>query len=154
MKLLSSKRIGKRSVYSSNISLSNSEIYGYIEFMRYKDLAGSDTKIELIKREIISKLDEPFYILILFGSYVNRTQKKDSDVDILLIVQDGINRFEKRVRNIIEGLNYNIDLNICAIKDFLKMLKQENKLNIANQVREKHIILKGYEEYYILMSKG
>src|SRR3990167_5556174 len=65
------------------------------EFERRKEIL-KDKNIAVIlssfKRGIKSKL----YILLLFGSYANKTQTKNSDIDLMLICADGLeDAFEK-----------------------------------------------------------
>jgi len=88
-------------------------------------------------KELLGKLNLKNYLI--FGSYTNKTNTKDSDLDIFLIG----NYDEKKVKKL--SLFYNIDINIKSIlkKDFKKLLK--SKQILLNEIVLNHIIVDGYE---------
>lgn len=113
-------------------------------------------KIKNILETLIAKLTEKYIAeiqsIILFGSYAKNTQKKDSDIDILFIVNDLKN---KQLREDIERecssfeYSYNIKISpiITDITEFKKMLSAK-ELNVGKEAREYGISLYGSEKFW------
>ena len=76
-------------------------------------------------------------ILIIFGSYAKNLQKKDSDLDLLIIG----NYNEKNIKEL-EKI-YNLEINIK--KYDLSIFKKPDHL--FNEVIKDHILIKGGEDF-------
>ena len=107
--------------------------------------------LELISNDIEEVLADFFYSLILFGSFVNGSPSKDSDVDLLLIIP------ERKVRDIyakkINSLHHSIkkDIIIISSQDFNEMLEQKN--TVGRAAFNAGIVLFGADHYYSLVKK-
>ena len=90
-----------------------------------------------IKNEIITKITRNFNVskIILFGSYANGTKHKDSDIDLLIILNE--NGFSKtyseminkrmRVRKLFYNIMRKIPMDILVYtKDEWKKLQESN----------------------------
>ncbi len=118
--------------------------------------------VENIKREVllanknlkvlfdrISKIQNPFFICLIFGSYAKGTQTKQSDIDLCIITDD--EDAKQQISQITRSLPLQIHLLDFSTKDFLKMLKTTEQ-NVGKEITRNNIILKGTENYYELIN--
>ena len=104
--------------------------------------------IKLIYKRI-TEIQDPFYILLLFGSYARKNQTKTSDIDFCLITDSS--SVKERARSIIEQIPLNIHLLDFTKDEFLAMIRTR-KPNVGHEIAKNNVILKGVEEFYELMS--
>ncbi len=143
---------GSGSFCKVNLS-KNPSLYGCIEDFRKQEFQKKHPRIKVIVHEL-KKISTVYYSVILFGSYVKGEINKNSDLDLLFIIPNNINveKFEKEVNSVLRLLSYPLDINVISEVSFLEM-KKESELNLVNELRGNHIILKGGELYYQLLSK-
>ena len=96
----------------------------------------------------IRKIESPFYICLVFGSYAKGKAKKKSDVGII-IVSDKKDELESEINSIIQTIPLSIHLLIFTPKEFLNNFSQGN--TVVNEAVEKNVILYGVETYYRLL---
>lgn len=89
-----------------------------------------------------------FYILLLFGSYANKTNTKQSDIDLFLIVSDS--SFETSIQQIAGTIPLKLHLNIYTEKEFTAM-KKSKEMTVGSEAMRNNIILCGIEPYYALI---
>jgi len=88
------------------------------------------------------------YILLLFGSYAKRKQTKNSDIDLMFIVPDGLEEInEKEVHRIARSLPLPIHHLVFSEKQFLEMINAKEP-NVGHEAIKDNIILYGIETYY------
>ncbi len=118
-------------------------------------------RAELIRREELLKnkdfyalcnyfkdIKEPFFILLLFGSYASGKARKGSDIDLMLISDnDGL---RKKAGKIISQMPLDIHLVDFNSDEFLSMLKT-TEFNVGKEAVNNNIILFGIEDYYRLI---
>ena len=94
-----------------------------------------------------SEIDENARIY-LFGSYAKGTAKKDSDLDIAIIVED--NTTKKEVIPYIETVKrreiIDIDYHIFTQKEFIDMLKAEQE-NVGKEIYRGNLVYYGFNFY-------
>jgi len=128
----------------------NKEIFVDIELKRKNIFLKKHPWIKVMLEDILKSTKNPFFILLIFGSYAKSKESKDSDLDLLIIVKNknDIKDIENSINNaytkVKKGLNF-IDIN-----DFKEMIKNTEELNIGNEAKKHHIILHGVEIYYQL----
>lgn len=117
-------------------------------------------KIKNILETLIAKLTEKYIAemqsIILFGSYAKNTQKKDSDIDILFIVNDLKNKqlredIERECSSFEYSHNIKISPIITDITEFKKMLAAK-ELNVGKEAREYGISLYGSEKFWRILA--
>ena len=151
--ILKEERAGNVVLYSLNLDSYKTFAYaGFVlehlswnkKHIPYKDL-----------EKIVSKIPTKFFIIIITGSYANNTQKKDSDIDIVIICDDS---FEPK--KIYAELKLDCELNIPPIHlyvfkkmEFLNMLLSK-EANYGKEIVNKNLILFGGEEYYNIVSEA
>ena len=151
--ILKEERAGNVVLYSLNLSSHKTIAYTsfvleYLswnkEHIPYKDL-----------EKIASKMPTKLFTFIITGSYANNTQKKTSDVDVVILCDD---TFE--TKKIYAELKQDCELNIPPIhlyvfknSEFLEMLLNK-EANYGKEIANKNLILFGAENYYKIVSEA
>jgi len=151
--ILKEERAGNVVLYSLNFSLHKTMAYTsfvleYLSWNKkkipYKDL-----------EKIASKIPTKFFTFIITGSYANNTQKKTSDIDVVVICDDTFDP-----KKIYAELKLDCELNIPPIhlyvfksSEFLEMLLNK-EANYGKEIANKNLILFGGESYYKIISKA
>ncbi len=149
--LLSSIRKGNVDIYRLNLqnpflvqTLHYLEIQGNLRFPYMK-----------IIEETITALLIKTYCLLVFGSYAEGKQKKDSDFDLCFLVEDKI--AEKNIKPFINELKLNfsvsIDEHYITFDDFIEMLVRPEE-NLGKQIARKHILFYNPDIYYQLLKEA
>lgn len=131
--ILKSKTEGKNKLYS--LSLDNKEIIKHfiiaVEHLRTINFY----KKHILIKEIAEKIQNHIKgIAVIFGSYVKNTQKRDSDLDILIIGKCN----EKEINNI--SKTYKVEIN-------LKVYPKLEKDILTKEVIKNHIIINNVEQF-------
>ena len=150
-KLLTSKRKGNLDIYRLNIE--NPLLVQTLQFIEAQESLGFP-KLGLIA-EAIAKIPRKDYCMIVFGSYAESKQKKDSDLDICMLVEsEKIGNAIKPYLNEVK-LNHpiNVDEHYITFDDFVKMLLRKEE-NIGKQIFRKHILFFNSDIYYRLIREA
>jgi len=126
----------------------------FAESLRKDAFLEEHKDLYLFTDEILTKMKEDCFVLLVFGSAVN--SKAPRDIDILLIV-DNAERIpfnEKFLHNVASGYDLPLDLNVIGQESVYEMLRNREENNLLNEVLRKHIILYGAELFYRLLSRG
>ncbi len=113
-------------------------------------------RTELIKSEItliyedIQNIQNPFCIMVLFGSYAKNKQTKNSDVDICIIHNNELEI--KKIENKL-AIHPKIEIHSFHYKEFIEMLKTK-EFNVAHEILNDGIILKNIDSYYEVIKHG
>ncbi len=98
----------------------------------------------------IVSLNYPFFIVLVFGSYVKNTWTKKSDIDICIISDD-----ENKAKEIISKFKlspFRLDIQTFSTREFISMINTK-EANVGKEIIQNNIILYGIENYYNLISK-
>ena len=146
--LIKIKKIGKSKVIKLDFEKPHPE-YIAAELARTKNACKNAT-IRSTKSDIL-RLQKNI-VCILFGSYADKTHKKDSDVDLLFIIPDEFDyrKFDDLVRL---KSAYDWHMNITPESGMFEMWQHPEKLTVGNEILKKHIILYGTEHYLNLLRK-
>ena len=139
---------GLRLNYKNNI-----QSLSYIESIRKE---GFEKKHPLIIRyadDIIIKSRSKFFSLIVFGSYAAGKETKRSDIDLLVIIPEYDESFERQLNSIISVSDKKFHANIISQESFREMISKRDQTNIVNETLNNHIILYGSEVYYSLLGE-
>jgi predicted nucleotidyltransferase len=95
------------------------------------------------------------YLLIVTGSYARGTQKKSSDLDLVILIPDNEKAIDsqKMIENIIYLLHPPVHLFVLNQKDFTEMLI-EKKENYGKEIFRNRLLLKNAEIYYGLLKEA
>ena len=147
--VVNSKRAGQTVLCSINHKKFNSDIFR-AETIR-KDEVLVNKNIHVLYNNIKEEIQEPFFILLLFGSYASKQQRKGSDIDLMLITDsESIN---KKIKGIVSGTPLEIHLSDFKIEEFLSMLKTTD-FNVGKEAFYNNVILFGIEDYYKMIENA
>ena len=126
-----------------------------LQFLQYLEAQNNLNFLQLkVISEIIKKIPIKNYSIIMFGSYAENKQTKNSDLDICLLIDN--KETEKKIKPYINEikLNYSIkiDEHYITFEDFVKMLLREEE-NLAKQIFIKHKLFYNSEIYYQLLKE-
>ncbi|MDO8741436.1 MAG: nucleotidyltransferase domain-containing protein [Candidatus Woesearchaeota archaeon] len=126
------------------------------DMAKKEEIYGKNQKLKAAVESLISKLTERFiseiHSIVLFGSYAKGTATKQSDIDLLFIVND---LKYKKLREAIdqESASYQYSHNIkispliTDIAELRKMLKA-SEMNAGKEAREHGISMYGHEMFW------
>jgi len=151
--LIKETKIGNIHRYS--LDYNNKKIFKYLSlyFEEKVEKYEKKTKEDIQSiRNILSKKEE-FYSLLIFGSYATFEYKKDSDLDIAIIINKDKQKFEIIKKEIMRKCISNLDIQIITKNEFLSMLKV-NYENLGKQIAEKNLPIENINIFYELLIKG
>jgi len=147
-KILNSNRKSNLDIYSLN--LSNPISLKILDFLEIQESINFE-RLDIIS-EMIDKIPLKGYCLIVFGSYAENKQKKDSDIDISIFVND--KEDEKKIKPYINEIKLNykikIDEHYILFNEFIEMLTKSEE-NLGKQIFRKHKIFYNSDIYYNLI---
>lgn len=145
--IVSKENIGNTSLIKINLS-QNPEILS-VENKRTYQFLRDNKQLGLVKKDIES-VNYPFLIALIFGSYVKKTQAKNSDIDLCIICDN-----KEKTKEIISKLGLlplKLEIHNFTTSEFESMLKVKED-NVGKEIVKNNIILYGIENYYNLISK-
>lgn len=113
-----------------------------------KEALLKDKNIKVIYNRV-KEIQDPFYILLVFGSYAAKTQAKTSDIDLCIITDSAY--VKNRVKSITGQIPLSVHLVDFTKDEFLAMLKTRTP-NVGHEILKNNVILKGIEEFYELVN--
>ncbi len=150
-KLLISKRKGNLDIYSLN--LNNPfliQTLQYIEAQKSLDFPDID-----IIAETINKIRIKNYCMLVFGSYAENKQTKESDLDVCFLIEN--KQAEKKIKPYFNEVKLNhavdIDEHYIIFDDFVKMLLREEE-NLGKQIFRVHKLFFNADIYYQLIKEA
>lgn len=120
-----------------------------VEEERKKELF-KNKDVELIYRRI-KGIKKSFFILLVFGSFANKTNKKNSDIDLCLISDN--KKINELVDEVLTITPINVHLNEFTSDEFMSMLLT-TKENVAHEIIKNNIILYGIENFYEMINNA
>jgi len=126
----------------------------FAEYLSRDNFLEKHKDIKLFKEEVINKIKEDNFILLVFGSTVESS--KPRDIDILLVVDstEKIEFHEKFLHNIASNYDLPFEERVIGFESVYEMLSKREERNILNEILNKHIILYGAELFYRLIERG
>ena len=151
-KLITEKKIGTSKLYTVNHK--NNKVYTYFETFNNENLP---KQVLRSIKELEDSLDKHtfFYSIVIFGSYSSGEQKKDSDLDIAVFIE------QEDKRKVVEAVFKSMELksmlkvhgHIITKDEFLEMLKVDYE-NLGKEISRKHLIIHNPIIFYSLIKEG
>jgi len=123
----------------------------YIENIRKEEFLRKNTLIKICIDRFLSQTKNKMFSLIIFGSYASNTNTKKSDIDILAILPQEDEQFERQLSASLSTLKTHITT--ITTDSFKEMLNKRDEMNLINETMNKHILLYGAEQYYALLGE-
>ena len=140
-------KLGNTNPISINLA-PNIEIYN-VEKKRTEEFILKNPKLKVVK-SYIEEVNYPFFIVLVFGSYVNGTNTTGSDIDVCVIVDNEDK--SKELRQKLRLLPLKLEIHEFTIKEFISMIEKRQN-NVGQEIVKNNIILYGVENYYNLIAK-
>lgn len=147
--VISAKRAGQTVLCAINPKGFNEDVFAAESIRAEEALANKN--LFLLHRRIKEEVKSPFFVLLLFGSYASGKQRKESDIDLMLITNDGL--ITKKIKEIISLTPLNIHLADFSSDELISMLKT-TEFNVGKDAVKNNVILFGIEDYYRLMQNA
>lgn len=145
--IISKEKIGNTNIIQLNL-VPNQQIYS-VENKRTEQFLFNNPKVKLIAEDIV-RVNYPFFMVLVFGSYVKNTKTENSDIDLCIISDN-----KEKTKQLIEMLNLlslKIEIHEFTTKEFVSMIEKTQN-NLGHEIVKSNIILYGIENYYNLISK-
>ena len=131
-----------------------------LDIIKKEELYNENLKLKMIIKSLITKLTEKYaseiLSIVLFGSYAKGIATKQSDIDLMFIVNDLKDKnlreaIERKCASIHYSHNIKVSPLITNIEELKKMLKAK-ELNVGKEVREYGISLYGDELFWRIIA--
>ena len=99
----------------------------------------------------VKEVTSPFYCFILFGSYANKTNRKNSDIDVCLITDYPM--IQKKINSLLSVTPLPLHLQEFSSEEFRSMLKSKG-FNVGNEILRNNIVLYGLESFIELIKNA
>ncbi len=153
MDLIIDQKINNSKIYYLN--LENDLVFDYIELINYDFYKSNTLKkiINLLKNQLDTQLYS--YSIVIFGSFAIDKEKKNSDLDIAIFIEDERNRefIENSFKSIKLKSLIELDLHVISKKEFLKMLKVDYS-NLGKLIYQKHKCIYNTKLFYKILKEG
>lgn len=150
--LIKERAVGRSKLYVLNIE--NELIFHYFALINSNKLPKSVMKtIEQIRLE--AEKYTSFFSIVVFGSYSTGEQKRDSDLDIAVFVEnEGMKKKTQMALNSVKLKSaMKVDLHAISQDEFLEMLK-EDYANLGKEIARKHLAIYDPTIFYSILNKG
>jgi len=131
----------------------NFQTLSYIESLRAVKFLENKT-LNLFVKDVLNKINNDFFIFLVFGSSVE--SKEPRDIDVLFIVQDKerIIETERVISNISSNFSKKLDISVISSESAYEMFGKRDSTNVLNETLNKHILLFGAENYYRILKNA
>jgi len=116
-----------------------------VENRKRQDFLARHNWARLFTEDFHKQFQEPFYVMLVFGSYAKNSQTKRSDIDVIIITEN-TTKAEKALQNII--VRKKLHSHVFTSGEFGKMLSEG--FSIGNEAVQDHIILYGIDSFLSL----
>lgn len=151
--IFSIERHGKAKVCS--INLNSSEAITYLALLDSLEAISASHIPQRQVDELVRSIPLKYFTFIVTGSYAEKKQKNNSDLDICVITEEGVNL--KRALNSLESKG---DIMIpkahpyvFSQSEFIAMLLDKDE-NYGKLVNRKRLIFFGAENYYLMLREA
>ncbi len=147
--LLKTRRKGNTNLITAN--LENPQLITYFSFLDRKE--AHRTNMDIIE-ELIKSLSKKtsYFTLLLTGSYANKTQTKNSDLDIVVITPVNAKKIMPYIEEVNRLSDICIDAHLFSPEEFKKMLISKSE-NFGKEVFRNHVLFYGTEAYYQIIKE-
>lgn len=150
--LLIVKKVGK--AYSIGINLENHETTALLAYMDTKE--AFEKKVPVAEK-IIDSISKKtvFFTLLVTGSYATSTQRKGSDIDLVIIVGKAETKKEilPYIKEVTRLEEVETHIHIFTKEEFYTMLISEEE-NFGKEFFRKHLLFYGADAYYQIIKEA
>ena len=151
-KIVIERKIGNSKLYKVNDE--NDICYDYLALLKYEGFSSSlRQSIEALKVEIEKYV--LFYSLVVFGSYATGQQKKESDLDIAILLPDSAQEKNMKIAVNMSSSSTLIPIHaqIITYNDFFEMLINK-QANVGKEIALKHRAVHNVNIFYKIVKRA
>jgi len=140
-----------------NLSLNykiHHETLVFAEYLRRDSFLIRFKDIGLFAEDVIDKIRQDSFVLLVFGSSVDSDRPRDIDILLIVDITEKVEFHEKFLNNIASKYGLPIEGRVIGFESVYEMLAKRDEKNVMNAVLDKHIILYGTELFYRLIERG
>jgi predicted nucleotidyltransferase len=150
--VLIEKKIGRSGLL--NLNLENDATYYYIAISNNNRISNNiRSALEELKKEISE--ETPFYSIAIFGSYAVGEQKKDSDLDIAILIDN--ENIRKKIVALTNSAKLKstleMDIHVIPRSEMIEMLMNKEE-NLGKQIARKHLTIYNHRIFYEIIKEG
>lgn len=142
--------IDEKKLLSLNYMANHSKL-SYIESLRAEEIINKDKILALFVKDMEEKVGLDYFTLLIFGSYVEKSNPNDIDILLILENEEKVRDIERMLNNMTENFTKLFHIQVISTKSAYEMLAKRDKINILNETLNKHILLFGAENYYRIL---
>jgi len=151
-KVIGGKRVVLRTFYPNFFSEDGRNVFSFVElekkyefFKRNKNLVGQF-------RQLLENINKGIRVVLVFGSFVDSSQTRDSDLDILFLYDGRIdkNKLKKEIERSFVTFNHEVSIRIENFDGF----RQNINKGIYETIVKNHVIIKGSQDFFRIFWEG
>lgn len=150
--ILIEKKIGKSGLLKLN--LENDISFYYLALCNNNRIAHNvKLALDILKKEISEQT--PFYSISIFGSYAVGEQKKDSDLDVAVFIDNEPAR--KQIEALVNSAKLKsvleMDIHVIPRLEMIEMLANKEE-NLGKQIARNHLAVCNHGIFYEIIKEG
>jgi len=147
-KIIGGKRVLLKNLYPNLLSEEGKNVFSLIESEKKQEFFEKNKNLISPFNQLIRNLEGKIRIILVFGSFANQSQTKDSDLDILFLVNKEMSESEKKklkkeIERSFVTFNHEVSPRIDNLKNFKKNLDKD----VYQSIIKNHVVVKGGLEF-------
>ena len=150
--IIKERKINNSKLYYLNHD--NKKIYPYFDLITQENLPKQvKGAIDILEDELNKHTF--FCSIVVFGSYASNEQKKNSDLDVAIFIEEESKRkiIEAVINSVKNKSLLSIDGHVITKNEFLEMLKAE-KENLGKEIARKHLVISNPKIFYLMLNEA
>ncbi len=129
------------------------DVFAFVEYIRRNELLkkASHRPVKELAMEILQKFGHEYFIVILFGSAVEKANPRDFDVLFIFESNEEANKKKRAIEVIASNHSAKFDIVAVGTESIFEMAAKRDQINVFNEILNKHIVLYGAENFYRLL---
>ena len=151
-KIIGGKRTILKNFYPNLSSNEGKNVFSLIELEKKQEFLKENKSLIGPFNQLIKNIDSVIKIILVFGSFVSDSKTKDSDIDILFLVNKKIDK--NKLKKEIERSFVTFENEVSPRIDTLANFKKNINTGIYYTIIKNHIIIKGELDFIKLITKS
>lgn len=148
-KILGGKKIILRRFYPNFSTEEGKNVFSLIELEKTNEFFKKNKNLKGPFKQLLNNINNEIKIILVFGSFASYSQEKDSDLDILFLINKEIDKeaLKKEIERSFSTFEHEISPRVDTLRDFKNNMDKDMYKTILNN----HIIIKGANDFIGLL---